>query len=132
MYVVNATDLIPALQKHWRTVSFTAFAVGAGRALGLSKGAIKLMQDDLTSEHGFSLSWPKHVVPAMSPGKDLDDMNRMAIQVLAKNIEALRASGSAKTGLWKWTRETMVTATTEAVWGPQNPWRDPAVSEAWR
>lgn len=132
MYIVNATELIPSLQKHWRTISFAAIAVDAGHLVGISKESVKLMRDDLTNEDGFSLSWPKYVMLAMSPGKDLDDMNRIAIEVFSNQSEILRASGPVKVGLWQWTRQTMVTATTEAVWGPQNPWRDPAVDEAWR
>lgn len=132
MYIVNATELIPSLQKHWRTVSFAAIAAGAGHLVGISKESVKVMHDNLTSEDGFSLSWPKYVMSAMSPGKDLDDMNRAAIGVFSDQTEILRRSGTVRVGLWQWTRQTMVTATTEAVWGPQNPWRDPAVAEAWR
>lgn len=131
MYVVNATKLIPILQKHWRTISFAAIAADAGHLVGLSKEAVKLMHDDLTSDDSFSLSWPKYVMSAMSPGHDLDSMNRTAIEVFASQTETLRTSTSVKVGLWQWTRRTMVMATTEAVWGPQNPWRDPAVAEAW-
>ena len=58
MYVVNATELIPALQKHWRTISFAAIAADAGSVVGMSKEAVKIMHQDLTSEHGFSVSWP--------------------------------------------------------------------------
>jgi hypothetical protein len=86
----------------------------------------------LTSEHGFSNSWPQFIIPAMSPGKDLDAMNRRAVEVLSGEMEALKLEGATRCGLAQWSRQTMVTATTEAVWGPQNPYRDPAVVEAWR
>lgn len=132
MYIVNATDLIPELQKHWRTVSFAAIAADAGTAVGMSKEAVKIMHDDLMSEHGFNLSWPKHVMSAMGPGKDLDAIDRRAIEVIAGDMEALRAGAAVKVGLWQWTREIMNKSTSEAVWGPQNPYRDAAVAEAWR
>ena len=132
MYIVNATDLIPLLQKQWRTVSFAAIAADAGTAVGISKEGVKLMHQDLDSEHGFSVSWPKYIMPAMSPGKDLDAINRRSIEVLADEMKALRAKGTSRLGLSQWSRQTMVTATTEAVWGPQNPYRDPAVAEAWK
>ncbi|KAI1084146.1 cytochrome P450 [Whalleya microplaca] len=115
MYVVNATELIPVLQKQWRTVSFAAFAADAGKLVGMSKKGVKILHRDLTSEHGFSVSWPKYVTPVIGPGKDLDAINR-----------------KVKVGLWQWSRQIMVISTTEAVWGPQNPYRDPAVAEAWR
>lgn len=81
----------------------------------MSKKAVKLMHDDLTSEHGFSLSWPKHVMSAMKPGKELDAINRRAIEVFASDMKALRAEGVVKVGLWEWTRQIMVASTSEAV-----------------
>lgn len=132
MYIVNSTDLIPALQKHWRTVSFAAIAADAGGTVGISKKAIKTMHDDLTSEHGFSISWPKYIMPAMGPGKDLDSLTRRSVEVFADDLKTMRAHGKTRVGLWQWSRYIMVKSTTEAVWGPQNPYRDAAVAEAWR
>lgn len=133
MYIVNATELIPVLQKHWRTVSFAAIAADAGGLVGMSKEAVEVMHRDLKSEHGFSTSWPRYITPVVGPGKDLDSLNRKAIEVFATDLEHLRAGGAAtRLGLWQWTRRTMVASTTEAVWGPQNPYRDPIVAEAWR
>jgi hypothetical protein len=132
MYIVNSTDLIPLLQKQWRTVSFAAIAADAGTTVGMSKEAVKIMHEDLTSEHSFSVSWPRFILPAMSPGKDLDATNRRAVEVLADEMKTLLANGVTRLGLSQWSRQTMVTATTEAVWGPQNPYRDPVVAEAWR
>ena len=132
MYIVNSTRLIPLLQKQWRTVSFAAIAADAGFTVGMSKEAVKVMHEDLTSEHGFSVSWPRYIIPALSPGKDLDAINRRSVEVLADEMKTLKATGTVRLGLSQWSRRVMVTATTEAVWGPQNPYRDPAVVEAWR
>lgn len=132
MYIVNSTRLIPLLQKHWRTVSFAAIAADAGVTVGMSKEAVKIMHEDLTSEHGFSVGWPRYIIPAMSPGSDLDAINRRSVEVLADEVKELQAKGVVRLGLSQWSRRMMVTATTEAVWGPQNPYRDPVVAEAWR
>ncbi|KUI64580.1 25-hydroxycholesterol 7-alpha-hydroxylase [Cytospora mali] len=132
MYIVNATELIPVLQKQWRTVSFAAIAADAGSLVGMSKDAVKTMHQDLTSEDGFSLSWPKFIMSAMGPGRDLDAINRKSIEIFAADMEKLRAEGTAGVGLWQWSRKIMVTSTSEAIWGPQNPYRDVAVAEAWK
>jgi hypothetical protein len=132
MYIVNSTHLIPLLQKQWRTVSFAAIAADAGIAVGMSKEAVSIMHQDLTSEHGFSVGWPRYIIPAMSPGKDLDAINRRSVEVLAEEVSKLQAKGTIRLGLSQWSCEMMVTATTEAVWGPQNPYRDPVVAKAWR
>jgi hypothetical protein len=120
------------LQKQWRTVSFAAIAADAGSLVGMSKNGIKILHQDLTSEEGFSVSWPKDIVPVMGPGKDLDAINRKSIEIFAADMDELRAQGTVKVGLWQWSRGTMVTSTTEAIWGPQNPYRDAAVAEAWK
>ncbi|KAI0444733.1 cytochrome P450 [Xylaria telfairii] len=132
IYVVNSTDLIPLLQKKWRTISFAAIGANIGSLVGMSKEAIEVMHEDITSEHGFSVSWPRFIMPAMSLGKDLDAMNRAAITVFATETEKLRAQGVAVVGLGEWSRQAMVAATTEAVWGCQNPYRDIHVVEAWK
>ncbi|KAL7628400.1 hypothetical protein AAE478_002602 [Parahypoxylon ruwenzoriense] len=132
MYIVNATELVPALQKQWRTVSFAAIAADAGNLVGMSKEAVEIMHKDLMSEHGFSVSWPKYITPVMSPGKDLDELSRKAIEIFVEGLGKLSSRGTVKTGLWEWTNRIMDKSTTEAVWGPKNPYRDPAVAEAWK
>lgn len=113
-------------------MSFAAIAADAGSAVGMSKHAVKLMHQDLTSEHSFSLSWPRYIMPALSPGKELDEMNRISLAILADELRGLGKTGTTRVGLSRWSRDAMVASTTEAVWGPENPYRDPAVAEAWR
>lgn len=132
IYVVNSRELIPALQKQYRFISFAAFAAHAGLLVGISKQGKELLHRDLTSEHGLSLTWPKYVMSAMGPGKELDSINRKSIEVFAQDMDKLRTKGTAiRTGLLQWARDIMIKSTTEAVWGPQNPYRDSAVAEAW-
>ncbi|GAB1317669.1 hypothetical protein MFIFM68171_07879 [Madurella fahalii] len=132
IYIVNATELIPALQKQWRLISFAAIAADAGNVVGMSKEALEVMKRDLTSEHGFSPSWPKYIMPAMAPGADLDAINRRSIEIFSGEMARLRAKGASQVGLWQWCRGVMVESTTEAVWGPANPYRDPVVADAWK
>jgi hypothetical protein len=120
------------LHKQWRTVSFAAVSAGVGYPLGMSKEGIALMHQDLTKDHSFSVSWTQFIKPAMSPGEELDAMNRRAVEILATTVKTLKAKGTVRLDLWAWSRQAIVKATTEAVWGPQNPYRDAAVSEAWR
>ncbi|OTB18120.1 hypothetical protein K445DRAFT_314939 [Daldinia sp. EC12] len=132
MYIVNATELIPAVQKHWRTISFAAIAADAGSLVGMSKEAVKVMHQNLQSEDGFSISWTKYITPVMGPGEDLNAINRKSIDVFSADMEKLRAQGTVKVDLWQWSRRIMVESTTEAIWGPQNPYRDPVIAEAWK
>lgn len=133
IYVVNSTELIPALQKQWRFISFSAISADAGFLVGISKEGNELLHRDLTSEHGFINTSRNSSMSAMGPGKELDSINRDAIELFAQDMDGLRANGiPTRTGLWEWAREIMIKSTTEAVWGPQNPYRDAAVAEAWK
>ncbi|KAI3325316.1 cytochrome P450 [Xylariaceae sp. AK1471] len=96
-----------------------SIAADAGGLIRLSDEAVKIMHQDITSEHGFS-------VPAMLPEKDLDAINRTVITMSATDTENLRAQGTVKGGLLQWSRQAMVTSTTGAVWGPQSPYRNAA------
>ncbi|KAH9886118.1 cytochrome P450 [Xylariomycetidae sp. FL2044] len=118
VYVVNSTDRIPAIQKQWRTVSFGAIATGAGRFVGMSKEGVDLMHKDLTSEHGFTLSWPRLIASALG--------------IFSHEVGKFRREAALRVGLWRWGRDVMVAATTEAIWGTQNPYRDVDVAEAYR
>ncbi|KAI0451597.1 cytochrome P450 [Xylaria acuta] len=131
MYIVNDIDLIPIVQKQWRTISFAVFSANAGKQVGMSKSAIKIMKEDLTHEKGFSVSWPKYIAPSVAPGKDLDTINQQAIEGFATEMERLRAEGTIRVGLWQWSRHTMVVSTSNAIWGSQNPFQRKEVAEAW-
>ncbi|KAH9908578.1 cytochrome P450 [Xylariomycetidae sp. FL2044] len=133
MYIVNAPELLPALQKQWRTISFAAIAADAGKAVGISKEGREIMRHDLTNEHSFSVSWPKYTAPSIAPGRDLDAMIRRSIEIYTAETKRLRGlGGPIKVSLGRWSREMMLKSTSEAVWGPHNPYRDPDVAEAWR
>ncbi|SPQ20747.1 b4576777-2013-4262-b571-3b18ab8788b6 [Thermothielavioides terrestris] len=133
IYVVNATELIPVVQKQWRLISFAAIAADAGDVVGMSKEALAVMKADLTSDHGFSTSWPKYIMPVMAPGPDLDAINRRAIELYVSELAKLRAQGAPTVvGLRDWSRKMMVDSTSEAIWGLQNPYRDPVVADAWK
>jgi len=131
--VVNSLELITPVQKQWRTISFGFLTVNAASVVGISKPGLETMRRDMDKDTGFTPSWPKHVMPALGPGADLDALNRRAIEVFAEEIDKLlTGSGSLRVGLWHFLRETMIKASSEAIWGPRNPFRDPEVVEAWR
>ncbi|KAI5920704.1 hypothetical protein F4810DRAFT_713240 [Camillea tinctor] len=95
MYVINSTELIPAVQKQWRMASFAGIAADTGKLVGMSKPALEIMHKDVTNEHGFSVNWSKYIPPV-------------------------------------WANRIMEKTTTEAVWGPKNPYKGPAIAETWK
>jgi hypothetical protein len=132
IYVINGADLVPAMQKEWRLLSFAFFTTQAGSGVGMSKSSIEVMKTDLAKDHGFAISWPVQIKPLMGPGETLDVINRNAVAILSADVAKLQAGGPTTLRFWDWTRELLFTATTEAVFGPMNPYRDAGVKKAWR
>ncbi|KAL1845876.1 hypothetical protein Daus18300_014422 [Diaporthe australafricana] len=132
MYVVNSPGLLTSIQAQFRTLSFTAIEANiAANLLGCKKATIDIMTRDVTKDEGYLMSYPKYVHSALSSGPGLDAMNRRAIEVLAKSLDEWSQKGATKIQLWQWTRHELLLASTESVYGPKNPYRDPAMEKAW-
>ncbi|ETS75310.1 hypothetical protein PFICI_12254 [Pestalotiopsis fici W106-1] len=131
LYVVNSPSLLGPIQNQIRKLSFTAFeATIAANVFGVSKESNAIMGRDLTNEHGYLMNFPKYVHPALSAGAGLDAMNRRAIEVIAQSLDAHVSKGSTTIKLFDWVRHELLFASTEAVYGPENPFRDPKMEKA--
>lgn len=62
------------------------------------------MHKDLASKQGFSVSWPRYIIPAMNPGNVLDAINKLSVEVLADEVKELQAKGVVRLGLSQWSR----------------------------
>lgn len=69
---------------------------------------------------------------SLKPGETLDDMNRLMIQSIAKSLDSLTSeqSPSTRIHLFQWVRDRVTAATTNAVYGPQNPFKEKEVVDA--
>lgn len=77
------------------------------------------------------MSFPKYVHSALSAGPGLDAMNRRSIQVIANSLNACAKQGNVTIDMFQWVRHELLMASTEGVYGPKNPFRDPAMEKAW-
>ncbi|KAI8943898.1 cytochrome P450 [Xylaria longipes] len=133
IYVVNSLSLIIQLQRQFKTVSFcpiesqaaaTVMGVGpAGRAI---IGSDKMLDDD-----SYLSTFVPSIRPGLSPGPGLDALNGAAIEHLSNCLSDLHSKTPTVIELFSWIRDQLCMATTEATYGPKNPFRDPAVQEAW-
>lgn len=132
IYVVNSPPLLTSIQAQFRTLSFTAIEANiAANLLGCKQTTIDIISRDVNKDGGYLMSFPKYVHSALSAGPGLDAMNRRAIQVIAKSLDGWAQKGATKIKLWKWVRHELLLASTEGMYGPKNPFRDPAMEEAW-
>ncbi len=74
----------------------------------------------------------QRITPILGPGEDLDTINRRSIELFLDELRKLAANGKTRLGLWEWTQQSILTATSKSIYGPQNPFRDPETQKAWR
>ncbi|KAJ0115128.1 hypothetical protein J7T55_001537 [Diaporthe amygdali] len=132
MYVVNSPRLLTSIQAQFRALSFNAIEANiAANLLGCQKTTINIIGRDLTKDGGYLMSFPKYVHSALSAGPGLDAMNRRAIQVISKSLDEWSQKKTTKIQLWQWLRHELLLASTDSVYGPKNPFRNPAMEKAW-
>ncbi|KAI1634626.1 cytochrome P450 [Biscogniauxia mediterranea] len=131
LYIVNSTALIPIVQRRVRTISFSPIMVQmAARYMAVSKETFEIISRDPIDNHGFVAGMNKTTHIDLSPGPQLDSLNKKSIEVLLASLSRA-AMGDAKVSMRQWIDREITMATTDAIYGPSNPFRDPDVTTAW-
>jgi len=134
IYVLNKLSLITAAQKAHHVLSFGPIMGQAiGKIAGTSSSANETMTKDVLTDDGFLLGFNKAIYHTMAPGPFLDSLTKRAAMTFVELMDGL-AMNTARTyqvSLSAWTRATVLHGTTDAVYGAQNPFHDPAVEQAW-
>lgn len=119
------------VQRQWRTLIFAPIQVKAAEAaMGASKEAVAIMNEDLVTEKGFINGMVKATHPTMSNGPALDALNAKAFEILDEALEAF-ANAPASVNMYEWIGKQIMRATTDAVYGPNNPMREARNLAAW-
>ncbi|KAI0543270.1 cytochrome P450 [Xylaria curta] len=132
IYVVNSISLVSAVQKHYRTINWAPYM---GHAIswitGTNKSTNDMMAEDMISDKGFCFGIKKSTFAALSPGPYLDALNTSAIRQFADQIDVIAGESTRQISLFPWVRHQILVATTDAIYGPHNPFRCHSVREAW-
>lgn len=131
LYVVNSPRLVPAVQKLHKTLSFAAVAAASARIFLVSKQGREVIARGLMQDGSYTANFGAAIHPALAPGAHLNHMNRAAARSIAASLDARQAWGPQETNLFDWVRDQIVLATSDAVYGPHNPFRDPEVLQSW-
>lgn len=131
-YVINSLDLVNIAQRNWKTLSFAPFVATFLKRLCLpSRAASEIVDNNLFAEYGpWGLFTDTHnaMHQSLAPGADLDDLVRSMIVHISQSVEALLAEhDEAVVSLYDWIHDMVTLASTNAVYGPQNPFHDPVV-----
>ncbi|KAK7992451.1 cytochrome P450 [Apiospora saccharicola] len=128
LYVINDTALIPVLQRQVRTLSISPIMVRVfSHFMGVSQPGLAIMGRDPVQDHGFVHQITIETSKGLAPGPNLDDLNAKAVNILNASLE----HAPTKVKMFEWASHEIMMATTNAVYGPRNPFKDPAVRAAY-
>ncbi|KAL8804984.1 MAG: hypothetical protein Q9200_005608 [Gallowayella weberi] len=120
VYVVNSPDLISAVQKNAKTLTFDPFvSFVSPRIFDAGDHAMAVINDNLDGEKGqwgllSDVSRGMHT--ALAPGESLDWMTRTMLNKLEESIEPLGENDDGtEIDLYRWVRKAFTVAGTEAV-----------------
>ena len=133
-YVVNSIDLINSALRNYKTLSFAPFVATFLKRLCIpSAAASQIVDRNLFAEEGsWGLFTDTHNAMhcSLAPGPDLDDLIASVLWHISQAIEALlEGHDEIEVDLYAWVHHMITLASTDAVYGPQNPFRDPVVME---
>lgn len=134
LYIINSTELIPMVQRHPRILDFAPLeAKAAMNVMGASPEGkeILIRKVDGVGEYSYPILFDKAIHPAVTPGTKLDAMNRLSVQMVTESVDALASQAPNTFKLFEWVKREITRATTEAVYGPMNPFRDVKIREAY-
>ena len=122
------------VERNSKAVSFAPYVVQfAKRILLASKKAEDTLAQNLSGEDGdwgCRIETTKAMHLAMAPGADLDSMNQVMLENACQLLESLKNRSELEPiDLLSWVRHTITLASTNAVYGPSNPFNDPAVED---
>ncbi|KAK8050930.1 cytochrome P450 [Apiospora rasikravindrae] len=133
VYIVNSLSLIPQIQKQIKTIAFAPIeAQAADAVMGVGPAGNAIIGSERMFEHDSYLStFVPSTQPALSPGPGLDAINGAAIRHISNAMKMVAESGPTTIELFAWVRHEFFMATTESIYGPKNPFRDPKLEQAW-
>jgi hypothetical protein len=95
--------------------------------MNLSPATSRKISKDALEDNGAIFGTPHLFHPSLNPGPQLDILNRKSVQIVASLLSKFAEKGPSTISLADWVGRQVLAATTESVYGPQNPFSDPAV-----
>ncbi|KAI0204654.1 cytochrome P450 [Astrocystis sublimbata] len=121
LYIITSTALIPAVQRQFKVLSFNPV-----------QEALDIVQLNMDNDKGFIPGFLKAVSPTLT-GDMLNSLNERTTNVLLAELDKVAGRGACSSvQMHQWIEEQITYATTDAIYGPHNPLRDPDNLSAWR
>lgn len=129
IYVVSSAEFVRLIQRNEKTLSFDPLVnVSIEGFAGIkNQRTVDIMKDKSSGGQGLNAE----IMHAMTPnliGGPLDKMNEVMIRVVGDYFGKLEKTPSLD--LYRWIRDMITAASTQATYGPLNPYDDPEVVDA--
>ncbi|KAI1323857.1 cytochrome P450 [Xylariaceae sp. FL0255] len=137
MYIVNSTALIPLMNRKAPTISFEPILIKVAAGLmGFSKSGMDILEHTpQDGGHGLLEDSAKNTRVHLAPGTQLHALDRRLIKQIQSNLDLLVGESAKEPrtiNLCEWLTTTITKISTETIYGPLNPMRDPANVQAWQ
>lgn len=106
-------------------------AQAAATVMGVGPAGNAIIGSNWSEDGSYLSTFVPYTHPGLSPGPGLDSLNAASVRYIVDALGKLTSSGPRKVELWTWIRTELLMATTESMYGPKNPFRNPAFEEAW-
>lgn len=100
--------------------------MGVGPAGNAVIGSDRMREDD-----SYLSTFVPFLHPALAPGPGLNGLSDAAVRYISESLAELDGGSATRVELFAFVRRQLLMATTEAIYGPKNPFRDPALEKAW-
>jgi hypothetical protein len=121
--------LVLAVQRNHQVISFDPFLTSvADRLAGIKGHGLDILRETQAGGEG-AYSDILHVMHSALLGSGLDEMNEKAIKSLKFSIDELASRPDTPLDLYSWCRHAITVASTDAVYGPLNPYKDKMIED---
>jgi hypothetical protein len=128
-YVVSSRSLVMAVQRNSKALTFEFFLNAAANAAGIdAQGREQL--DTVADASGNSVHTKSvQAIPNALLGEGLNEMNSRMIGYMKVSIDELHEQ-RGPLALRSWVQHAITIASTDAMYGPRNPYKDPEVEKS--
>ena len=130
VYVISSAELMQSLHRHPKEASFWFMEAHFTARLGnMSKPAADALMENLEpgtpDQHGGLVHGLQLLRHALTPQNGLNDLVTGVTAVMNSRLDALHTGPSASpVDLWAWVQHEITVATTEGIYGEDNPYHD--------
>lgn len=134
LYVVASPHLVSQVDHNAKAISFDPFlALFVQRIIAPSREAMCVISEGIDNKGtpGFRQESMKTIHSNVSMGEALEGLTQSMLKSLIPQLRRPNVSEpDNKVQLFKWTKRVVSRASTDSVYGPQNPFHDDAVAES--